>query len=77
MDTIRWIPGVCFLRLGEIALDAGKAISDDSTGIGLNWFAASPFMLMGLLALYTGRWIAGEQEATPERYLYIQRLFVK
>lgn len=77
MDTIRWIPGVCFLRLGEIALDAGAAINYDSTGIGLNWFAASPFMLTGLLAIYVGRWIAGEQEATPARYLHIQRLFAK
>jgi len=77
MDTIRWILGIGFLRGGEIALDAGEAINYDSTGFGLNWFAASPFMLMGLLAIYVGRWITGEQEATPERYLYIQRLFAK
>ena len=77
MDTLRWIPGVCFLKLGEIATDAGMAINDDSPGFCLQWFAASPFMLVGFLSLYTGYKIAGEQGAYTARYAYIQRLLTR
>ncbi len=77
MDTIRWIPGVCFLRLGDIALDAGKAINNESQGWCLSWLAASPFMVVGSLAIYAGRGISGEQEAHLQRHSYIQRIFAK